>query len=290
MSFNKKRLRIVFTLANNAQFEGTNSNVLMLEGFRCRVRVKSAGAAVAPSADIAVYGVKQSDMNALTMLAWRPLSIQPNFVRVQANDGRGFVDVFAGDIVSAGPDYTQAPDVFLSVQAVTGYFLRLQPAAPSSYTGSVSVAEVVEDLALAMGLVPETNGVDIRIQSPYLPNTLGEQLRTFCEQAGVDLYLDGDVIAITPRGQPRQGQQVELNRQSGLILYPTIDVNGLQVQCLYNPGLRFGGQVHITSDVPKANGNWYIYSIEHDLQPEAPGGGWFSYLGLTDTDRLVVLQ
>jgi len=286
MSFSRKRLRITFTLANNAKFEGTNSNVLVLEGYRARVYVKSAGDAVAPSANLQVYGVRQSDMNALTMLNWQPLGLQRNRVRVEANDGLGFATVFFGDIISSGPDYASAPDVFLGVQAVTAYVDRLRPVDPTSYTGTTDVATVINDIAIAMGYNFEDNGVNIKVNAPYLVNTLGERLRKFCFDAGVDLYIDSDTIAITLRGRTRRGQPVELNAKTGLIGYPTIDINGLQVQALYNPGFQFGGQVRISgSDVPRANGNWKIYTLDHDLQSEQPGGSWFSYMSLSTVER-----
>lgn len=290
-SFRKNKLRLTFTLANNAQFEGTNSNVLVLEGYRARVNVKSAGATVAPAASMQVFGVRQSDMNALTMLAWRPLGLQPNTVKIEASFGSGWAAVFQGDIITAGPDYTAAPDVFLQVQAVSIYTERLKPAPPTAYVGSVDVADVIEKIVTDMGFNFENNGVSVQIASPYLVNTFGEQLITLSEQANIDVYIDGaaNTIAITPRGQPRVFEQVELNAQSGLIGYPTIDINGLQVQSLYNPGLRFGGPVHITSDIPRANGDWYIYSLDHDLQTETPNGAWFSNLGVTSFENLVVL-
>lgn len=287
-SFTKKRLRFTFTLSNSSLFEGTNSNTLVIEGLRAIVNVKSAGFPIAPTAQAQVFGVRESDMNALTMLAWKPLGLQRNTMKIEANNGDGWVAVFSGQIIESGPDYDGAPDACLRVQAVSLYYERLAPAPPSSYTGAVQVATIVEDFALAMGYVFENNDVQAVLQSPYIPNTLAEQLRTVCDQAGVDLYIDGDVIAITPKGQPRQGQQVELNAQSGLLGYPKIDKVGITLQCLYNPGLRFGGPVNVTSDVPKANGSWYIYALEHYLSVENPGGPWFSLLGCSEFGRTVV--
>lgn len=288
-SFRRKRLRITFALSNNSKFEGTNSNRLVLDGFRATANVKMAGAPFAPAASLAVFGMRQSDMNALTMLAWKPLALQRNDVLIEAIDGDAApVTVFSGQIISAGPDYSAAPDVCLRVEAVSIYFERISPAAPTSYTGPVDVATVVSTIARQMGKSFENNGVSVTLQNPYLPNTLAEQLAAVCLQANIDYAIDGNVIAITPKGQPRQTQLVVLAPDSGLEGYPDIDVTGIQVTCLFNAGIRFHGSVRVQSQVPKANGDWYVYALEHSLQSETPGGSWRSRLGLSEFGRFTV--
>lgn len=304
-SFTAKQLRITFTLANqiasananddfgplvsSSAFNSAGDNQLVLTGLRMIVNVKAAGAPIAPTAQAQIFGMRQADMNLLTMLAWKPLGLQRNNMLIEANAGDGWVNVFSGQIIEAGPDYAGAPDVMLRVQAVSLYFENLNPAIPTSYTGATDVATIISNLASAMGKTFENNGVSVQLANPYLPNTLGEQLKTVCAQAGIDYYIDGDVIAICPRGQPRRSQQVLINANTGLIGYPTIDKVGIQFACLYNSGLRFGGPVHVESDVPKANGDWYIYSLDHHLESEKPGGAWFSSLGCSEFGRTVVL-
>jgi len=283
-SFVKRSLKFSFSLTGNAVFEGSGTNVLTLEGLRATATLRSAGAAFAPSASLQIFGMSQSDMNALTFLAFDPRGLNRNTVRVEA-DGRV---AFVGQIIQAGPEYGAMPDVYLQVEALTGYIEQISPADVCSINGTASIVDVMQRLADAYGVKLENNGVTGTTSCTYLPSSLGEQLRTYAEHANIDLYRDADVIAITPKGQPRKVQLVNLTPTTGLIGYPTIDARGIQVRCLYNPGLRFGGSMHVESDSTgvldrlfprKANGDWWIYALDHYLQSETPGGAWESNLG-----------
>lgn len=296
-SFATKRLRFTFTLTGNAVFEDSGSNVLTIEGFRATAALKSAGAAIAPSAMLQIFGMKQSDMNALTFLAFDPRGLQKNTVKVETNSGDGWNTAFVGQIVESGPEYSAQPDVYLRIEALAGYLEMITPAPAVSVQGDVLINDIVKRLADAYGLAFEPNDVTGTISNPYYPQSLGEQLRKFCEDANVDLYRDGEVIAIQVRGKPRRTPRVNLTPSTGLIGYPSIDRRGIQVRCLYNSGLRFGGTVHVESDLngildklfpAKANGDWWIYSLEHYLQSETPGGQWESLLGCSDFGETVV--
>jgi hypothetical protein len=288
-SFTKKQLRFTFTLAGDFVFEATGTNVLTLEGFRATAAVKAGGGTISTTAMLTIMGMAQSDMNALTFLAFDPRGLQRNEVRVEANSGDGWFTVFFGQIIEAMPDYSAMPDVFLRVEAVTGYIERVIPAAPLSRNGDVLITDVVKSIADAYGKNFEPNDVTGTVNNPYYPSTLGEQLRKFCEDVNVDLYQDVDVIAIQVRGKPRRLPVVNLTPTTGLIGYPTIDVFGIQVRCLYNSGIRFGGIVHVESDnrgtidrlfPAQADGDWWVYYVEHYLQSETPQGAWESQLGL----------
>lgn len=290
-SFTRKQLRLTFILANaNAVFEGTNSNVLTVEGLRAIVAIKSSGASTYATASAQIFGMRQADMNALTMLQWKADSAMRNQLQIEANDGSGWVNVFSGSIYEGGPDYSSLPDAMLRVEANALFIEGLIPSVPSSYTGATDVATIVSNIAAAMGRVFENNGVDIVLQSPYLPGTLRQQLDTVREAVDIDIYTDTDVIAITPKGLPRRTPEVRISPATGLVGYPTVDVNGLQMQTLFNPAYRFGGPVVVEStDVPRANGNWFIYSLDHYLESERPGGSWFSQLGCSEFQGTVIL-
>jgi hypothetical protein len=113
-----------------------------------------------------------------------------------------------------------------------------------------------------------------------LPLTLAEQLRTVAQQAGIDVYTEGNVVAITPKGVPRNVPTWVLSPATGLVGYPTLDSRGyVQVRSVFNPAFRFGGPVRIEgSDLPRANGSWMIGVLSHQLESLDPGGSWFSDL------------
>lgn len=170
------------------------------------------------------------------------------------------------------------PDVFLQIQAIGGYVNKLTPIPPTSYNGPLDAATVMAQLAGQMGYTFENNGVSVQLSSPYLPGTAMDQARELAEQAGIALYLDNNVLAITPLNQPRNTASIpEISAQSGLVGYCTYDGRSVNFKTLFNPAIKFGGQIQVQTDTPPgAAGQWYVASVSHSLSSEKPGGPWFS--------------
>ncbi len=70
-----------------------------------------------------------------------------------------------------------------------------------------------------------------------------------------------------------------LNKDTGLLGYPVLSNEGIQLKALYNPSFRLGGLVEVESIVPKASGTWRIIKLTHDLAAfDAKGGPWESQM------------
>lgn len=272
---NKKELRFLITLGTGT-FGSTSQNQITLEGYRATVDVDKAGGMMMGTLRAQIWGVRQSDMNAITTLQWKPRAIIPNTVAVYAIDGTQETLVFTGNIVNAWGDYQSMPDVFLQIQAQSAYFNQLQPVPPSSFRGTVDVATLMAKLATSMGYSFENNGVSVQLANPYLPNTAMEQAKALARAAGVDLYLDNNILAITPPNTPRGSVIPEISPLSGLKGYPTFDGVGVNFQMLFNPAVIFGGSVKLSTSIPQAAGQWIVTSIGHRLEAEKPNGAWFS--------------
>lgn len=282
-TFTDKQLRFTFVLSNNAKFAGTNSNKLVLTGLRASVQIRGSGLPAFPEAEITVYGMLQADMVALTALAFQTLTLQRNTVTVEANSGQGWSTAFAGQIITAGPDYAATPSVSLRITARVLGFESLNPATPASYTGDTSVATIVSNIAAKMGRVMENNGVAVNLSNPYFGGTLTDQLRAVADHSGIDVYTppDQNVVAICPKGTPRQQPTFVLSPTSGLVGYPVLDYNRgfVQTRAVYNAAFRFGGPIEVqNSQVLNANGKWVIGTLTHSLECNMPGGAWFSEL------------
>jgi hypothetical protein len=280
-TFTQKQLRFTFILSNNATFAETNSNTLKVTGLRSSARIKGSGLPSFPEAEVLVYGLKQSDMLALTALAFQPLGLQRNTVIVEADSGQGFVTVFSGQIITAGPDYSSMPHVPLRITARVLGFESLNPATPTSYTGAASVSTIVGSIVSKLGYVLEDNGVTAQLSNSYFGGTLVDQLRAVSRQSGIDVYVENNVIAICPKGVPRQQPTFILSPTSGLAGYPVLDYQRgfVNVKAVFNPAFRFGGPVKVQgSDVITANGDWCIGTISHVLNGLTPSGEWFSHM------------
>lgn len=302
-SFAKKLLRVTFLLSNNAKFQGSANNVLTLTGLRTTASLKCYGFPNFPDGTISIYGMAQSDMNALASLELNTLGYSKNAIIVEADSGSGFVTVFAGQILEARIDYSNQPDVFFWIRAqVLGYQL-LAPGKAISYTGATDVAEIVSTLAGLMGATFQNDGVQATLDSPYFGGTYAEQLRSVVQHAGIDLYTEAApgattpdapavAVVITPKGQPRSTLTYVLSPSSGLVGYPMRDSVGfVHARALFNPAFRFGGTVQIKDSGVQnvggsgpsydiGDGKWLIGALSHTLEAVKFGGAWFSDLVL----------
>ena len=273
---NKKELRFVITLGASS-FGSSNLNTITLQGLRANVDVNKAGGAMMSELRAEIYGVSQSDMNSVTTLMWKPnRTLIPNTISVYAVDGPQETLVFAGNIVNAWGNYQSMPDVFLQVQAQAAFLNQLTPVPPTSVRGIVDVATLMGQLAKSMSYTFENNGVSVQLSNPYLAGTALDQAKSLARAAGVDLYLDDNVLAITPPNTPRGSLVPEVSQASGLKGYPLFDGIGVTFEMLFNPALKFGGKFKLTTSITQAAGEWFAVSINHKLQSETPGGVWHS--------------
>jgi len=283
-SYSQKLLRTTLILpAGN--FPGTSSNTLTLVGYRTLASVH--GAAGYPNTlNLTVYGMRQSDMNAVTIL-WSAATVTAvnarALVQIEASGdgGKTWCQVFEGTFIEAAPDYTNAPNVALRVLAATSYGMQIAPAPPTSYRGSISIVAVATYIAGEMGFTLENNGVTGNVSTPYYPGTYMDQFRHLCQDMNLDFYFDGNAtLAICPKNQPRQGKGVPIfSPSSGLIGFPTVQRFGIHADVIFTPALTIGAELQIQdSIVPSANGTWFAGVMTHDLESLQPDGAWFTHV------------
>lgn len=268
----KKQLKFIITV---------NADKIVLTGFRASVDIDKAAGMIAGTLKAKIYGVRESDMHSITTLAlqsakYAEVQWQPNQIDVFAVEGATETLVYQGNIVNAWADYAGMPDVFLHIQAQAAYRYAIAPAAPKSYKGSIDVATIMATLAAEMGLTFENNGVSVQLADVYLANTALEQAKTLAKAAGIAMVIDDNVLAICPTNGTRATPQLPLiSLGTGLVGYPTLDVAGVTMQCLFNPSIRFMSQFELRSDQIRASGVWVATAISLRLESEKPGGAWF---------------
>jgi hypothetical protein len=83
---------------------------------------------------------------------------------------------------------------------------------------------------------------------------------------------------ITPMYQPRATAIIpQISAQTGMGGYPTSTGRSVNFSMLFNPAMKFGGQIQVATDYPPgAAGQWFVASIAHSLSSEKPGDPWFS--------------
>jgi hypothetical protein len=276
---NKKALKFILTLGTG-KFGSSDNDTLILEGFRALCYIEKAGGTMFGTLQAKIYGVSMSHMNSITTTQWKnPDTIIPNTVQVYAVDGSQSTLVFQGNIINAWGDFRGMPDAYLHIQAQEQYMNKIQAVPPVSYKGQIDVATIMSQLAGNLGLAFENNGVNVQLSDVYLANTGTEQAMELAKMAGCTIYFDNQTLAIAPKNTPRGGQNIPLiSKDTGLVGYPTFDGIGVVLRCLFNPAIGFGKPFQLATDIPRANGQWFVVSMSHHLESEMPGGEWFTMI------------
>jgi hypothetical protein len=266
-------LQATFT-APNGFASGGGSNQVTLSGLRMSCKITADGNN--PVLELRIWGMDPSLMNELSTFAKSPY-ITGSSVALQAgtaNTGLGIA--FIGMVTLAQQDFQSMPDCALHVVAITTMEMKLKPVPPLSYTGATDVVTIMSSIAKTAGLVFENSGVSgIMLSNPYLPGTAFDQMQRVKDAAGINAVVDNGTLAIWPKGQARNSQEVLISAETGMIGYPISSPPGMAVSCLFNPNIKFGGTVRVQSkDIPQANGSWTVFGINHELESEKPSGHW----------------
>lgn len=289
MAFNRKSLRLTLTLGNkNEVFTSDNKNKLSTVGLRISAEVIAGNGSVTPHARIKIYGLPQETMNKLIFLRWRDVSTLLNTVTLEAaEDGGDFSQVFKGGIIYALPDYSEAPNVSVTIESQLAAFESKNPSQAESFEGQYQVSDLIGRICQRIGFSFENNNVNSVIESPYLTGSDIDRIRWLCDNTNNNLYLGANSVAIAPKGSPRNVKIAVISPSTGLISYPVPNPQGVSFRCLYNPLIVFGGKVRIQdSSIELVNGEWFTFGIRTILETETESGRWFmEVLAQKTTDK-----
>lgn len=309
MAFNKNKIRIKLKLANGngafseqnvsmfadiaGQFSETAKlagkaakkaaeelNTVTIEGMRTIVEISSGGGAVIPSARVKIYGLNQDTMDKLIALKWRLVQRLKNEITIDATDENGnYVTVFHGSIFSAIPDYQEAPNVAINIEALTNGYLFKNPTPAISRKGVYRVYDIVKEICepIEFALEPEDGtSITATIENPYLTGSDLEKIMSVCDQTSVKYYIENKKIILTNKDEVRKNKIAILTPKTGLIGYPIPTDIGIICRCLFDPNVIFGGVIKVEDSLVKmANGYWRVYGLRLTLESELEQGRWF---------------
>lgn len=275
-SYTQKIIEIRITLGKGSFAGGGNTKII--NGLGVEVSVEKPGLPDKNKARVKIYNMKLEDIEQLTTLAFRPLQARRNTLSILAGDKqKGLTQVFAGEITSAYGDFNAAPDVAFVAEAMSGYYPALMPSSPTSIKGATPLDGIMNSLAQTMGYSYKNEGVSASLRNPVLNGSPMQQAEAAARQAGVNLIVDDNVLSILPANVASSGNAVLLNKNTGMIGYPTFNADGIVLKSLFNPALRFNASVKVESIVPKASGVWRVTKLVHKLEAfVAKDGAWFS--------------
>lgn len=278
MAFNRKVIRLTLTLNGKGEsFTSDNQNKLEAVGLRISAEVNFGNGMPAPSARLRIYGLPAETMNKLIRQKYRDAKKLRDDIMVEAGDqGEDLMMVFKGGIVEAYPDYSEAPNVSLIIEAQTAVLEAMTPSDAESYEGTHDVINIMGNVCKRIGYTLEDNGVKQPLENVYLCNTDISKIKWLAEAANLDLYVESGNIAVTRKGEPRKLKIPVISPDSGMIGYPVPTSVGVQFKCFYDPIVRFGGIVRVKdSIIERCNGDWITYGVRVTLETETEGGRWF---------------
>ena len=302
-SYQQRALTFTVSLGTGAVGAG-KPNTFKLAGLRGTASIKKGGMPSMDSCVARVYGVVPAVMNACSTLGIPlPMTRLGNTLKVEAgNVGGGMSVVFYGALQNCWQDYSEAPDVAMSMTAFGSVAEAIQPVAPVSYRGAADVATMLAGIAQSKGWVFENNGVAAVLSNPYYPGTALQQVEAIARDAGIVAYVDTNSDPNVLAAWPRDGYRTKLPQlpliaaSTGMIGYPQFQSNGMSFRTLFNPSIRLNGAVIMQSSVgvaptaaPNAapvppgtqsggpNGKWMVIGpLTHDLSAQIANGPWFT--------------
>ncbi|MEX9651836.1 baseplate hub protein [Providencia sp. PROV117] len=278
MAFNRKRIRLTLKLNGKDEvFTSDNKNKLSAVGLRISAEVSFGYGSPAPYARVRVYGLPQETMNKLITAKFQQVKTLRTLITIEAAEGEGdFSQVFSGGIFMALPEYSEAPNVSIVIEAISAVFESKLPTPAESYEGSHSVAEIISGICKRIGFSFESNNVNAMVDNPYLTGSDLEKIRWLCVNNDLDLYLGNNSVAIAPKGAPRNIKIAVISPDTGLIGYPVITNIGATFKCLYDPSIQFGALVRVKgSQIELCNGEWRVYGLRAQLETEMDSARWF---------------
>ncbi|MEY0600037.1 hypothetical protein AB7340_20275 [Providencia alcalifaciens] len=278
MAFNRKRIRLTLKLNGKDEvFTSDNKNKLSAVGLRISAEVSFGYGSPAPYARVRVYGLPQETMNKLITAKFQQVKTLRTLITIEAAEGEGdFAQVFSGGIFMALPEYSEAPNVSIVIEAISAVFESKLPTPAESYEGSHSVAEIISGICKRIGFSFESNNVNAMVDNPYLTGSDLEKIRWLCVNNDLDLYLGNNSVAIAPKGTPRNIKIAVISPDTGLIGYPVITNIGATFKCLYDPSIQFGALVRVKgSQIELCNGEWRVYGLRAQLETEMDSARWF---------------
>ena len=276
-SFIQRALKVVISLYEGEFEDGSNTKEITDLAMTCSIQK------LAPpeggKASVEITGLPLSDMEQLTTLAFDPLYVKNNVISIYAGDYVADTLVFQGTITKAGADFNSAPDIKFKIEAAIGYFGRMTAQGPTGIHGSQPAADCIRGQVEQASFRFDNQGVSTQISDCVFQGSPIQQAQACASQIGADLILDDGEAILMPSGGAREGTTPMLSSTTGLLGYPTITQNGIELKAIFNPVFRFGGLVQLETVVPKASGTWRIVKLTHKLSANMPGdGSWESQI------------
>ena len=241
---------------------------------RASVRLTEGGTPSKNSADIMIYGLSKDKLQQLTFLNFNPVKgvDSRNIVEVLVDD----VMCFSGNIFFSSSNFDGIPDICLNIVGAIGIYegSLAQQDLEIRAVQNQTITSIFENFANKMGYGFMNNGVEGNCPDIILNGSLREQILELAKALNINISMDCKMLRIAPMGKPLlKDLPVEVNDKNGLIGYPSFNSNGVNFKAQFNPKIRVGSTVKLTSIVPNSSGEWVVNQKVSTLS-SLPNGKW----------------
>lgn len=196
----------------------------------------------------------------------------PNRKRVSVilevgRESYGTTTLFRGDVFRSEP--TGKPDIGIRLICIVGAFNknRLVTRSANEITKLSNIAKwIADDCGYSLSFeIPDTN-----IKSYSFTGSAFSQLRQLERLAKANVFVENDVLFVTPNQVERKGAVVrKLSANSGLLNAGRTDF-GMKCKMLYDPRDKVGGLIDLVSETnPSANGLYTIFKLAFHVSNRA---------------------
>ena len=262
------------------EYVDTTKNIkTIIQDLAIKVDIDCSGLPSLNSANICIYNLSQQELNKFSYIQTRPLNNSKYTIYIYSIVEEQRQLVFVGDVVNAYPVYTQIPDVFLQIEAITDYNLTNNFETPLSFKGVVKVQDIVKNMADKMKKTFTNNGVDETTENLYLEGSTINQVKQLSNDYNYNTIIDRNNIIISKKGQPTENTLIEIDCNSGLVQgYIQNDQNGILLKTYYNSNFQLNGKLRVKNAINSiCNGDWIITKVSHSLSSRI-NGDWSSII------------
>lgn len=281
-----KKRKIVTRISlstESGEFDDGKGRDVILESYRTMAEITDISWYSGGTLSMHIYGVQPEVMNKLSTLGIRTDIVAKNTISVLAGYETGsgepgrLDEIYSGSIHTAYADYSAQPNVSLSLEATAGFFEDLQRVPPTAHRGDTKVAPLIEALANEIGWAFVNDGVTTVLRDVCVEGSAIEQIQDLARAAGIACIMSSNTVTISPYNGITSSTPVEISPETGLIGYPAFASGGIAANTLFNPAIKAGGKVNLSTFVPQANGEFNVHTVQHRISCDAPDGEWSTH-------------
>ena len=251
-------------------------------GHRMTINVGQGGGQFG-NAKVSIFGVNLEAMNKIARLWLEVLSpSNTDTLTIDVWDGSNFVPFFAGVITWSAVNASGAPQVALEIEANSAMIAMNTVAAPYAQDEPVSLQAALSQILGPTGLVVEfaPSVPELPVQRAHLAGTPMDQASALMGYfPELTWYINLQRFLVRPVNGPLGGDPIPVNKNTGMIGYPTYSTSGVQLATLFDPRIRPGLALDIQTIFEFVNRTKWVASVlQHTLQPNTPGGQWMTQI------------